>query len=60
MADHHDDIPSTSSRPSASFSRTPLASVTSSEGTFAGIGAYGCHTCWASRASRPAESIRRP
>src|SRR3954449_10782378 len=44
MAHHHDAIPSISSRPSASLSRTPLAETTGSGGTTAGIGPYGCHT----------------
>src|SRR5687768_1783492 len=49
MAAHQDDIPSTSSRPSASASRTPAASVTSNDSWVPGIGPYGCQTCaWSS------------
>src|SRR4051794_9134883 len=44
MAHHHDAIPSISSRPSASLSRTPLAETTGNGGTTAGMGPYGCHT----------------
>ena len=45
IAAHHDDIPSTSSRPFASRSRTPSADSTTSGSTVPGIGPYGCHTC---------------
>src|SRR6516225_1201070 len=37
-------MPSTSSAPSASRSRTPLAAVTTSGGRVPGMGAYGCQT----------------
>ena len=39
-----DAIPSISSRPSASVSRTPCADTTGSGGAAAGIGPYGCQT----------------
>ena len=52
MAAHHDDIPSTSSEPSASRSRTPEAPVTSRVGAGSVIEVYGCHTWSRSNASR--------
>src|SRR5690348_4071186 len=45
MAAHHDDMPSTSSAPPASFSRTPAADSTTRGSARPGIGPYGCHTC---------------
>src|SRR5580698_10452426 len=52
MAAHHDDIPSTRSRPSASRSRTPSADETTSGVIRPGIGPYGCQTCCRSLARR--------
>src|SRR5688500_5641367 len=52
MAAHHDDIPSISSRPSASRSRVPSAATTGTGGRTDGIAAYGCHTTAWSRATR--------
>src|ERR1700678_2147240 len=54
MAAHQDDIPSTSSRPSASRSRTPDADSTTSGVIRPGIGPYGCQTCLRSVSSRSA------
>src|SRR4051794_3001031 len=45
-------MPSTSSRPSASFRRTPSAETTGSGAVAAGIGPYGCHTRRRSSSSR--------
>src|SRR5262249_16790909 len=45
IAAHHEDMPSTSSRPSARRNRTPAAADTTSGRWVAGIGAYGCQTC---------------
>ncbi len=50
-------MPSTSSRPSASRRRTPLAPTTGSASTVPGIGPYGCHTWRRSAASRASQSI---
>ena len=59
-AAHHDDMPSISSAPSASRSRTPLASATTSGGYVPGIGAYGCQTrCLSSSSSFSWESMER-
>ena len=45
-------MPSTTSRPSERWSRTPSAPVTSRVGTGSVIEAYGCQTCSRSNASR--------
>src|SRR3954469_20901169 len=57
MAHHHDAIPSISSRPSASLSRTPLALTTGSGGTTAGMGPYGCHTRPRSSSSNSSHNV---
>src|SRR3954465_13752192 len=44
MADHHDAIPSITSRPSANVSLTPLAEATGYGASPPVAGAYGCHT----------------
>ena len=44
IAVHHEAMASTSSRPSASRSRTPEADTTGRAGRWAGRGAYGCQT----------------
>src|SRR5690606_5070458 len=54
MAAHHELMPSMSSRPSASRSRTPSAETTGSGGVLAGNPPYGCQTCSASAARRAA------
>src|SRR4051794_37927576 len=53
MAAHHDDMPSTTSRPSARCSRVPAAPTTGTGSSVAGIGAYGCQTVARSRPIRP-------
>src|SRR3954464_15502180 len=57
MAHHHDAIPSISSRPSASVSRTPSAETTGSGGTTAGMGPYGCHTRPRSSSSNSSHTV---
>ena len=54
---HHDDMPSTSSRPSASRSRTPCADSTGSGAGRRASAAYGCHTWARSAASRSSTSF---
>src|SRR5262245_43863312 len=51
MAAHHDDIPSTTSRPSTTI-RAPDPPVTRRAGVGAVIDVYGCHRCARSNASR--------
>ena len=51
MADHHDAMPSTTERPSSRVRRTPAAERTTTAGSVAGIGAYGCQTVARSRAT---------
>src|SRR5439155_14656145 len=60
IAAHHELIPSTSCRPSATVSRTPAAPVMISGSRTPGIGAYGCHTCARSSASRSAKFTDDP
>ena len=59
IAAHQELMPSISSRPSASRSRTPLADSTTSGSRVPGIGAYGCHTrCRSSSSSFPGEGMK--
>src|SRR3954451_24475935 len=50
-------MPSISSRPSASLSRTPCADTTGSGGTTAGIGPYGGHTRPRSSSSNSSHNV---
>ncbi|GHI16215.1 hypothetical protein Scinn_56790 [Streptomyces virginiae] len=64
MADHQEDMPSTSSSwpspwdGSASLSRTPEAESMTSGSCRPGIGPYGCQTCCRSSASSSAPADR--